>query len=108
MLGLSVDEFLRAFPNRTNALNYRRGRMLRERVSGRVAVLGVEAWMALGLPPCRQWGRHVAAHATFYLLPHPSGRCRLYNKSANRARLRRLFCGSSTSRSTTTGSPLRE
>jgi hypothetical protein len=103
MLGMSVEEFLRAFPDRENALDHKNGRLLSQKVSGRVAVFGTEAWRALGLPPRAFWESHHTERAAFYLLPHPSGRCRLYNASANRARLRRLFWQSSPLRSATTG-----
>jgi hypothetical protein len=104
LLGMSVEEFLRSYPNRANALNHVRGRMLAREVTGRVAVFGLDAWNALGLPPREFWECHQTSVAKFYLLPHPSGRCRLYNKIANRARLRRLMCRSSTLKYLTTKS----
>jgi hypothetical protein len=104
LLRMSVDDFLRTFPNRENALNHVRGRLLIRKLTGRVAVFGTDAWNALGLPPRAFWESYqtTAPAVKFYLLPHPSGRCRLYNTSANRERLRRLFCRSSPLRSTTT------
>jgi hypothetical protein len=108
LLDMSVEEFLRAYPDRENALNYAYGRLLARRVTGRVAVFGVDAWRMLGLPSRRFWESYQTKAATFYLLPHPSGRCRLYNTGTNRVRLRRLFWQSSPLRSATTGWSLRE
>jgi hypothetical protein len=105
LLHMSVEEFLRTFPNRDNALDYKYGRALANRVSGRVAVFGYDAWRCLGLPPRQFWEHHQTAAAKFYLLPHPSGLNRLYNTKANRNRLRRLLCRSSPLTSITTGSP---
>jgi hypothetical protein len=89
---MSVEEFLHAYPNRDNAINYKRGRELAEIVSGRVCVFGVNAWEALGMPKRKMWEKYTTSRATFYLVPHPSGKCRLYNVKANRNRLRRLLC----------------
>ncbi len=53
------------------------------RVSGRrVVVLGSTTWLTLGLPE----GTWPVSHrgATWYKVPHPSGRCRAYNDPATR------------------------
>ncbi len=65
------------------------------RVSGRrVVVLGSTAWATLGLP---EGTSPVTLHgATWYKVPHPSGRCRAYNDPATRdavgVLLRSLAC----------------
>lgn len=107
-LNLSVDEFLRSFPNRENALNHSNGRAVRKRVTGHVAVFGIDAWRCMGLPAREFWETYLTPAAVFYLLPHPSGTNRLYNVSANRARLRRIFCRSLPLIHLTTGSSSRE
>jgi hypothetical protein len=107
LLHMSVDEYLARFPRRDNALDYRYGRTLVRRVSGRVAVFGYDAWRCLGLPARQFWEHYQTEVAKFYLLPHPSGRNRLYNTKANRNRLRRLMCRSSQLTSITTGSSSR-
>jgi hypothetical protein len=82
---MSVDEFLEAFPRRYNVSNGVSGDL-----GDRVAVLGREAWVALGLPRTTGFfGRVKRSGVTYILLPHPSGRSLLYNSPRVRARVKR-------------------
>ena len=61
------------------------GTRLKSRLRNRsVIVLGKMAWYALGLEPTEWFG----SKGRFTLLPHPSGRCRLYNDESNRRKAR--------------------
>lgn len=92
MLGLTVEEFVATFPVRANVFNSRMGSMIARVVTGRAFVLGREAWVGLGLPGDHEfWASVRRGRATYTLLPHPSGRCRIYNIEKNRARLRRII-----------------
>jgi hypothetical protein len=93
MLGLTVDEFLARFPNRTNVLNQARGARLRPQLEGSVYVFGAEAWRCLHLPRVEFWGEYRTRYASFCLLPHPSGRNHVYNDDEARRRLCRILSG---------------
>jgi hypothetical protein len=100
MLGLTVDEFLSAFPNRENVMDRVNGRRLAKRVTGTAYVFGREAWRCLDFPPRDFFQSHGTGGAVFFLLPHPSGRCRNYNSEIVKSKLRRLMCRHLSSRST--------
>lgn len=109
MLGMTVKEFLAAFPQRANVLDRVRGHRLAREVKGTVYVLGREAWRCLDLPWVEFFHSHGRAGAVFFLIPHPSGKSLIYNEEHNRTRLRRLMCRhSSGSTSTATTSSSRE
>jgi hypothetical protein len=87
-----VEEFVATIPVRANVFNSRMGSMIARVVTGRAFVLGREAWVGLGLPGDHEfWASVRRGRATYTLLPHPSGRCRIYNIEKNRARLRRII-----------------
>jgi len=52
-----------------------------------VVVLGRHAWMLLGLNKCAWFDKT----GKCWLIPHPSGRCRMYNTSSNRDRAGRIL-----------------
>jgi hypothetical protein len=57
---------------------------LRAEFEGRtVIVLGIEARKALGLYPIHGFGPQFVDGGTYYVIPHPSGRCRWYNEPKN-------------------------
>jgi hypothetical protein len=92
MLEMSVEEFLRTFPNRDNAINSVRGKRVANQVSGTVYVFGHHAWWCMGLPRRKFWHSYARSGAVFFLIPHPSGRSMVYNDEHNVAKLRRLMC----------------
>ena len=51
-------------------------------------VLGRDAWSVLELPRDSEWHE---SHFNWHLVPHPSGRCRLYNDDAVRLKTGRLI-----------------
>lgn len=101
MSGMTLAAFQAAFERR-NLLGRRRwsedaareaGERAKADLGGRlVLVLGRQTWEALGLPASAAWfscwrvGRGV-----FFLVPHPSGRCRVYNDRSQRRELRNLM-----------------
>jgi hypothetical protein len=112
LLGMSVEEFLRTFPRRENVIEGGRSQAgrLRAELTGLVFVLGLEAWSALKLPTVPWFAAEHIGRARWVLLPHPSGRNRLYNEQKRRERLRRVVwghLGRSASSSTSTTSPSR-
>ena len=84
MLGMSVDEFVATF-RRVNVLASgpwdptrarRAARRLRPAIDLPALVLGRDAWRALGLPGDAGF---FEMRDGFVLLPHPSGRNRMFN-----------------------------
>jgi hypothetical protein len=97
MSGLSRAEFLAAF-RRKNVLDGGEWDRVeaaraatRMKLRGDVVVLGKSAWRALGLPRSPFFSEIVTGAATFHLVPHPSGRCRVYNALATRRATGRLL-----------------
>jgi hypothetical protein len=100
MSGLAREEYLKRF-HRVNVLRQARwsrwraraaGAFLRRELRGDVIVLGREAWRSMGLPRTEFFESFAGSGgATFYLVPHPSGRNLLYNDRASRLRLKRLL-----------------
>jgi len=97
MSGLSRAEFLAAF-HRKNVLDGGEWDHVeavraatRMKLRGDVVVLGKSVWRALRLPRSPFFSEIVTSAATFYLVPHPSGRCRTYNVSATRRATGRLL-----------------
>jgi hypothetical protein len=83
--GMPLEEYQRRF-DRANASD------LPDLTGRRVVVLGRGAWQRLGLPAVGWFcTRHAACGATLTLVPHPSGRCRLYNDPLVRERVRALL-----------------
>jgi len=82
MSGMKTTDYFDAF-ERMNAEDIEDDRPLLGRY---VVVLGKAAWSKMGLPPTGWWGSLVARGITWVLIPHPSGRNRVYNDEQNRHR----------------------
>ena len=83
--GMSMEDYCARF-DRANASD------LPDLAGRRVVVLGRGAWQRLGLRPASWFSTHQSAdRARLTLVPHPSGRCRLYNDPATRERVRALL-----------------
>lgn len=86
LTGLSRPDYLRAFERR----NFCDDPYIFER---RVFVLGKAVWRAVPLPMV-EWLETVRAYRSIWtLVPHPSGRCHLYNDPAMRKRVQELLLG---------------
>ncbi len=106
MSGMSLEAYQGAF-ERMNLLEERQwspwraraaGRRMRRRLAGRsVVVLGRGVWRALALPGASWFETVGVGTSAFTLLPHPSGRCLLYNEAANREEAGRCLRRISTS-----------
>jgi len=97
MSGLTRPKFMAAF-RRKNLLpgkewDRRRARRSARRIKlrGDVVVLGKSVWAALGLPDAAFFSTVESGDATFVLVPHPSGRCCLYNDAVARRATGRLL-----------------
>jgi hypothetical protein len=96
MLDITVEQYDLAF-SRTNVLEHGPWRPRAARHAGaklkkvvgaaRAIVLGRDAWLALGLPTRAMF---FETYSNFTLVPHPSGRNRLYNHEEMRVRLREV------------------
>lgn len=83
--GLPLDEYQARF-DRANACD------LPDLAGRRVVVLGRGAWQRLGLKPAPWFSSHTRpCGAELTLVPHPSGRCRVYNDPAVRDKVRALL-----------------
>jgi hypothetical protein len=76
-----LDAFDRA--NVCDGPRVRRGR--------HVVVMGRAAWRRMGLPAAEWFATVGFRGSEWTLLPHPSGRCRIYNDPRARARARRIL-----------------
>jgi hypothetical protein len=98
--GMPLEEYEATF-ERVNVLEERHwssrraraaARSLRSLLDGRDAiVLGRATWKALGLPPIDWFETMGLGGSRFTLIPHPSGRNRMYNDAANKRRARGLL-----------------
>lgn len=98
--GCTKEQYLEAF----SLLNLRVGtpplvqlmaKEVREIVGSQpAAVLGAEAWMLLGLEKDKTMRRTdwFENRDNWYLLPHPSGLCRVYNSKEMKLRAGELLC----------------
>ncbi len=104
--GMSLEAYEGAF-ERINLVEERswsswrartEGRRMRRRLANRsVVVLGRGVWRALALPGA-SWFETVRTGSTsFTLIPHPSGRCLLYNEATMREEAGRCLRRISTS-----------
>jgi hypothetical protein len=88
--GMSREEYLAAFDRANVAstnLYGENGASCPNLDDRKVAVLGREAWRLLGLPRTDFFD----TEGRFVLLPHPSGRNRLYNSARVRAQARKML-----------------
>lgn len=57
----------------------------------KVVVLGYKVWSCLLLPDTKPLSVYRSGEATFYMVPHTSGRNRWYNEKANQKKVGRLL-----------------
>jgi len=84
MLRLTVEEFNSL--SRINVYDRARGEQILPLLSGGVIVMGREAWSCLGLPRLAFYRTVATPRAELLLVPHPSGRNRMYNARSERIR----------------------
>jgi len=85
MLGVDDDTYLSAF-RRANVSDLDRDAFRRGR--GDVVMLGRAVARWVGVARLRYFEAETVGSRVFLLIPHPSGRCRVYNDQAARRRAR--------------------